>query len=332
MGAPQRTSLNRERGLQAVRGGDAAGRMTDLVPLLPAVPATWTEEGRVAGILVGGKRNRNTAEAYASDLRLFFEWSLARGLVPLTARREHIDAWVRDMEAEGRTAASVLRRLSVVQQFYEEAEAEGLVTRIPTRRVQRPRLERAPSMGIDADQARSLLRHAAEAGSREDASVCLLLLNGLRVSELCGLRVQDFTSAARHAVVVVTGKGGKVSRARLAPQTIAAIRRHLRERGDVGRRDPLVARATGSAMDRFEVGRMIRRLAREAGVPTGLRNPHELRHTFVTLALAAGVRLDRVQRGARHADPKTTFQYERELTDLEDHATIRLAEWLAEGG
>jgi site-specific recombinase XerD len=301
---------------------------TDPASLLPEIPAGWTRELEIAGTLVGGKRNRNTAEAYARDLRLFFGWCHGRALPPFAARRPDIDRWVEALEARGDSTATILRRLSAVQQFYEEAEAEELIVRAPTRRVERPKLEREPSLGISRAQANRLLEVAAEAGSRESALVSVLLLSGVRVSPVCAMRVRDFGRTHDRPVITVTEKRSKTRRVPLAPPASAAIERHLRERGGPGDDEPLIARADGRALDRFEAGRIMRKLGRLAGLPPHLRSCHELKHTFVTLSLAAGVPLEVVQESAGHVDPKTTFGYKRVLENLDRHATFRLAEWL----
>ncbi len=301
--------------------------MTALAPLLPA-EFPWPAELQVAGQLVGGKRNPNTAEAYARDLRLYFAWCADRGMAPFSARRPDVDAFVRHLEASGASAATVLRRLSTVQQFYEEAVAEDLIDRVPTSRVERPRLDREPSLGIDADQARHLVKVAAAAGPREEAVICLLLLNGLRAGEVAALSVGDLGAYQGKRLLTVTGKRGKTRRPPIPQRTAVALDRQLRSRGKPHSDERLIVRADGSALDRWEIGRITHKFGHQAGIPPRLRNPHELRHAFVTLSLAAGVPLEVVQESAGHVDPKTTFGYKRALESLDRHASIPLAEFL----
>ena len=83
-----------------------------------------------------------------------------------------------------------------------------------------------------------------------------------------------------------------------------------------------------AALDRHAAARLVRRIARRAGItkPVG---PHTLRHAFITAALDAGVPLRDVQIAAPHADPRTTTRYDRARTSLDRHATYIVAAYVA---
>jgi integrase/recombinase XerD len=87
---------------------------------------------------------------------------------------------------------------------------------------------------------------------------------------------------------------------------------------------PLFVDAEGRQLDRFDAGRIVRRLARAAGVRKTV-SPHSLRHSFVTLALDAGVPLRDVQDSAGHADPKTARRYDRGRHSLDRFAGYAVA-------
>jgi integrase/recombinase XerD len=72
--------------------------------------------------------------------------------------------------------------------------------------------------------------------------------------------------------------------------------------------------AGGRRLDRHGAGRIVRKIARRAGIGK-IVTPYTLRHAFITAALDAGVALRDVQEAASHADPRTTMRYEnsREL-------------------
>jgi hypothetical protein len=77
-------------------------------------------------------------------------------------------------------------------------------------------------------------------------------------------------------------------------------------------------------MGRYAVDRMVKRLARLAGITKRI-SPHSLRHSFITAALDAGVPLRDVQEAASHADPRTTMRYDRGRGSLDRHATYIVA-------
>jgi len=89
----------------------------------------------------------------------------------------------------------------------------------------------------------------------------------------------------------------------LAPRTARAIDLAIGERID----GPVFLAADGRRLDRHGAGRIVRRVARRAGIakPVG---PHTLRHAFITAALDAGVPLRDVQEAASHPDPRTTMR------------------------
>ncbi len=86
--------------------------------------------------------------------------------------------------------------------------------------------------------------------------------------------------------MTVRRKGGKRQLAPLAPRTVAAIEAMLAGRGT----GPLFPTRRGSRMDRHAAQKIVRRLARQAGV-LKVVSPHSLRHSFVTAALDVGVPL-----------------------------------------
>ena len=92
----------------------------------------------------------------------------------------------------------------------------------------------------------------------------------------------------------------------LAPRTTRAIDLAIAERTE----GPVFLASDGRRMDRHGAGRIVRKVARRAGIGKAV-TPHTLRHAFITAALDAGVPLRDVQEAASHADPRTTMRYDR---------------------
>jgi len=123
---------------------------------------------------------------------------------------------------------------------------------------------------------------------------------------------------------VVIRKGGKVVTIRLAPRTARAIDLAIGERTE----GPIFLAADGRRHDRHGAGRIVRRIARRAGIGKRV-GPHTLRHALITAALDAGVPLRDVQEAASHADPRTTMRYDRARASLDRHATYIVAAYVA---
>ena len=91
---------------------------------------------------------------------------------------------------------------------------------------------------------------------------------------------------------------------------------------------PIFVGPDGRRFDRHTAGRIVRRVARRAGISKSI-GPHTLRHAFITAALDAGVPLRDVQEAASHADPRTTMRYDRARASLDRHATYIVATYTA---
>ena len=105
-----------------------------------------------------------------------------------------------------------------------------------------------------------------------------------------------------HRTLKIFRKGGKRAIIPLAPRTSRVVDLYLNERAT----GPIFLGAKGGRMDRYAADRMVKRLARRAGINKRI-SPHSLRHSFITAALDAGVPLRDVQEAASHADPRTTM-------------------------
>jgi integrase/recombinase XerD len=132
------------------------------------------------------------------------------------------------------------------------------------------------------------------------------------------------SSAVGHRTLTILRKGGKVVTVPLAPRTARAIDLAVGERCD----GPIFVGGDGKRIDRHAAGRIVRRIARRAGIAKRV-GPHTLRHAFITAGLDAGVPLRDVQEAASHADPRTTMRYDRARVSLDRHATYIVATFLA---
>jgi integrase/recombinase XerD len=95
-----------------------AAPSTALVSIQPRLHDA--ERLALAGFLAGYRSL--TREAYALDLRQFTAWCHARSLNLFAVRRADIESFARELEARGRTRATVTRRLCTIAGFYNYAD------------------------------------------------------------------------------------------------------------------------------------------------------------------------------------------------------------------
>ncbi|MCZ7423119.1 tyrosine-type recombinase/integrase [Verrucosispora sp. WMMA2121] len=301
-------------------------------PALPDGPMAVTDAW-----LRNRRLSEHTRDAYRRDVAGWLAWCAARGLDPLRANFLHVNEYGRALESTvaartGRplTPATVARKLSALSSWYDFLVKLRAVELNPVAGADRPRVDRdhSATVGLAPDEVDALLAVAeAETGptaARNRAAVALLADLGLRVGELVSLNLDDLGAERGHRSVRFVGKGGRSRRRALTPGTAYAVDAYLTERAAAQRvpvaelTGPLLVTASGARLDRHSVFRLVRRLARSAGIAAWARlSPHSLRHAFATTARSEGVPLEDVQDAMGHADPRTTRRYDRDRHNLD---------------
>ena len=155
-----------------------------------------------------------TVASYRSDLTGFARWFTDSTGEEFTAVAV-TPTDVRDYKAHLRTirrrqAATVNRRLAALRRFFSWAKATGRIGELPTEGVTGvPSAPRSPK-SLTKREVDRLLREAEKAQNKRNLAILLLLRHtGLRVGELCNLRLGDVTTSERKGSLLVRGKGDK---------------------------------------------------------------------------------------------------------------------------
>jgi integrase/recombinase XerD len=146
------------------------------------------------------------------------------------------------------------------------------------------------------------LFEAAQGSLRDTAIVRVLGYTGLRVGELCNLRVEDI-DFGRNILHVRSGKGDRDREIVLEESARAAIDKYLTDRTLSGRVSPRLF-----PVSPVTVERMIRKAAKAAGIQQRV-TPHMLRHTLATALLRRGCDIRYIQQLLGHASVSTTQIY-----------------------
>ncbi len=268
----------------------------------------------------------NTLESYGSDLERYGRWLSSSGQNGVG--EETVRAYLDTLYADGLASRTIARHLTTLRNFYRFLVAEGTLKADPTELVIAPRtgvsLPKAFSQK-DIDAVAQAPEPASARGLRDRAMIELLYASGLRVSELCAMKMSDLDTA--RGIIRVTGKGNKQRLVPVGRTALSAIQEYL----GAARQELLKERATpylfvtsrGTRMTRQGFWKALSLYSRRAGVWQGL-SPHKVRHSFATHLLEGGADLRSVQTMLGHADISTTQIYthvarSRLKKTLEDH-------------
>jgi integrase/recombinase XerD len=254
--------------------------------------------------------SRTTISAYRADLERFAT-SLQSGgqLASADAVRGYIDSLYQARMA----SRSIARHIATLRNFYAHLIEKGAVDTDPTAHLTAPRQWQSLPKYLNKQQIDDLLAScdgSKPQGLRDRAMLELLYASGLRVSELCGVRVSDLEM--NMGVVRVVGKGNKHRIVPVGKSALAAVERYLgngRPQMLKGRASPyLFVTNRGGAMTRQCFWTLLGAYGKKAGIFHNL-TPHVLRHTFATHLLEGGADLRSLQSMLGHADISTTQIY-----------------------
>lgn len=264
-------------------------------------------------------RSDHTRRAYLGDLRSLFAFLDERtpgadlGSLTLPVLR----AWLSAQAAAGTARTTLARRTSAVKTFTAWAVRRGLMASDPATRLQMPKARRTLPAVLRQDQARDALE-AAKSGAlqgdplalRDRLIVEMLYATGIRVSELCGLDIDDVDTSRR--LLRVLGKGDKQRTVPFGEPAEQALRAWLtsgRPAVATGESGPaLLLGARGRRLDPRQARTVVHETVGAVGGAPDI-GPHGLRHSAATHLLEGGADLRIVQELLGHSTLATTQLY-----------------------
>jgi site-specific recombinase XerD len=276
--------------------------------------------------------SHHTLQAYAADLAAFRKWlatdASVSDVVEITLKE-----YLGEMVGERKLAtATVRRRFACLRAFFRYAtDGKDLTdpfTKWKPKFLRRKRLPRTLSRGEVTSLVSSLKPRSQSLRGDLPTAVRLMVCTGIRVGELCKIRIDDVSpdgSAFR-----IQGKG---SRDRVAYISDPELRAELCElvknrRKDRGSPETLFLNRRGSTMRPQSIRSKLRQYAeREVRLARRI-TPHMLRHTAATLLIETGVDIRFVQRMLGHSSIATTEIYTH-VSDEALRVTLERADVLA---
>lgn len=262
----------------------------------------------------------HTVRAYTGDVR---DLGACAPGDPRTVTVRVLRSWLAAMLDSGAAPATIQRKVASVRGFFGWLRREGIVDEDPTARLKAPkRGRRLPKVLTGAAMAEALnsaqMRAVEEGDPIAARDVALLEVgysSGLRVSELCSLKLTDIDRA--RGTVLVLGKGAKERAVPIGAPALRAVDAWLVRRAEVARPsspDTVFLGARGGYLDPRVARRVVHRATRAAGETSEI-GPHGLRHAMATHLIEGGADLRSVQEMLGHASVATTQAYTHVTTE-----------------
>ncbi len=230
----------------------------------------------------------NTITTYVRCARRFAEY---HGRSPCAMGAAEIRAFLLHLVQERKLAALTINVHAAALKFLYEVTLERPEE---TTRMPRMRVPMHIPVVLTAVEVSQLL--AALTTDKHRALVMLAYGAGLRVSEVCNLRIDDI-DPKRMLLHVRHSKRGRERYVMLSPKLLRALRAYWKTSRPVGPH-LFPGRDSGKLLTRAAVHRAMVKAARRAGIPKRC-SPHTLRHSFATHLLDAGTDLHHVAGLAR---------------------------------
>jgi integrase/recombinase XerD len=264
-----------------------------------------------------------SCEAYQRDLEQFAEHVEMRDGLLLGATQADVSGFMEGLRRHGVESRSIARKLSCLRGFYRWLLMDKRILHDPTVNVETPASWKVLPKSLAEGEVAEMLERTAVAARSDDADglalrdhaiLELLYAGGLRVGEICALRVEDIHLDQGRAQV--RGKGDKERIVPVGRSAVEALERYMTvgrpglvksglEKASYTVQRALFLSVRGKALTRQWVWEMVRSVS-----GTGSKaSPHMLRHSCATHMVEHGADLRSVQTLLGHADIATTQVY-----------------------
>ncbi|MDK1031828.1 MAG: tyrosine recombinase XerC, partial [Planctomycetia bacterium] len=249
------------------------------------------------------KQSASNSRAGASVDKLF------RAATPIIIRQ-----YLVELRGADYRRATIARRLASLRSFYKFLVRVEVVETNPVAAVRPPKLEKRLPHFLSTEEVERLLA-ATKGGDilalRDRAIMEALYSTGMRVSELCGLNIEDVDLIGE--LVQVRGKGRRERLVPVGSHALKAMQRYLAKRkttfpDSLTGESPMFVNCRGKRLSTRSVRRKMAKYLAIAGLDPQV-SPHTLRHSFATHLHDAGADLRAVQELLGHQSLSTTQIY-----------------------
>lgn len=227
--------------------------------------------------------------------------------------------------------------VQVIKTFCKWLYMEELLDEDPSLRLRRPKVASYMIRTFTAQNLEDMLGacdRRSHLGFRNYTIILLLCDTGIRLGELCNLRVDDFHLGVGgdDSYISVFGKGKKERKVGMSAPVAKCLWKYVsvHRQGDDSKETHLFLGRTGKPLASPAVQDMLKQIKLRIGLEGVRVSPHTFRHTFSTLYMKSGGKLERLSRELGHSKLVVTEEYlkqfgsESALADHEQFSPVRL--------
>lgn len=252
--------------------------------------------------------SKNTLEAYKLDLNQFLNFLEEQNIEDFsTIKRIHMNLYLKFLKGNNLAPASLSRKIASLKGLFTWLNSMQKLDYNPTLSIEQPKLSKRLPKVLSTEEVTRILK--SKICKRNRAIIEVMYAAGLRVSELCGLKINNIDLQAKY--VRCTGKGSKERIIPIGTKAVKAVKAYLKEREYILKKNNatsqfLFLRDSGRPIIRQDVYIFISELGKLVNKHL---TPHILRHSFATHLLENGADLRVVQELLGHSDVSTTQLY-----------------------
>ena len=254
--------------------------------------------------------SQNTIEAYMRDIKQFQHFILRQyDCLPKDVARENIERYMDWLYDRGTKKSSQARQLSGIKSFFNYLLLKDMIASSPAELILPPKPAKVLPDTLSTDEIDRMIAtidDSSPKGIRDKAILEVLYSCGLRVSELCNLRLGDLFFGEGYIRII--GKGDKQRLVPISGIACERIQRYKEVRTKKTTEDTLFLNNRGTKLTRVMIFNIIKQAALLAGIDKSI-SPHTLRHSFATHLLEGGANIRQVQEMLGHESILTTEVY-----------------------
>lgn len=255
----------------------------------------------------------NTVSAYLADISKLFQFLKDEQIHPLDVTLDNLETFSANLRDLGIQPRSQARILSGIRSFYHYLILEDYLQADPSELLESPQTGLHLPEILTLEEIDTLIESidlSTNEGQRNRTILETLYSCGLRVSELCNLKLSDLY--LEEGFIKVEGKGSKQRLIPISPRAIRELQLYFLDRNQISIKkdyeDYVFISKRGKNISRITVFHVIKTLAEAIGMKKTI-SPHTFRHSFATHLLEGGANLRAIQCMLGHESIGTTEIY-----------------------